>query len=415
MRERIVVTGMGTVTPLGIGVSETWKNLIEGKSGIRKLEKDVNSQVNIAGIVEGFEPTRYIPGRELLRVHRAAQFSQAAVIEALIDAGFCDGKTLIGIEPEDIGIQMGTGIGGGSEIAEMEGIIREFGDTRISQYSMLNLLPERVATVPGKLNKFRGPTATRVAACATGSWAVVDGVYILLEDDAKVMAVGGTEAVIHRIGIGGFNAMGALSRNRRFPGKASRPFDKKANGFVVSEGAGALILELLSHALSRGAKIHAEITGYGNTSDAFHDTVPSGEGAVRAIKLALRKAGIEPEDIDYINAHGTSTPAGDGRELDALSKVFGKNLKNISVSSTKSATGHLLGAAGAVESIFCIKTIEEGIIPPTLNLRNPIRRGLDLVPNYARQREVNTAMSNSFGFGGINSVLIFKKYPEGGE
>ena len=404
MKERVVVTGMGAVTPLGLCVAETWQNLIDGQSGIKIIDPPVNSQVSVGGVVENFDPEKYIPGKELPRIHRSAQFSCAAITEAVQDAG------LKNISPEDIGIRMGTGIGGGGEIAEMEDIILKYGDHKISQYSMLRLLPERVSTIPSRLGNLRGPTATTVAACATGSMAIIDGYYTLSLDDAKVMVVGGSEAVVHRIGVGGFNAMRALSRKGSKPERISRPFDKKADGFVMSEGAAVLVLERLEHAEQRGARIHAEIVGYGNTSDAFHDTVPSGEGAVRAMRIALEKACLKPEDVDYINAHGTSTVVGDGKELDALSEVFGKSLRRISVSSTKSATGHMLGAAGAIEAIFCIKAIEEGIVPPTLNLRNPIRPGLDLVKGKAKHKEVNVAMSNSFGFGGINSVLIFKKF-----
>jgi len=418
MRERVVVTGMGVITPLGLNLEETWQNLIEGKSGVKKLDSRISSQVSAAATINNFQPENYLPEKELIRVHRSVQFACAAVKEALDDCDLdVDNRALFDVASEAIGIVMGTGIGGGSEIAEMEDMILAHGDRKISQYSMLNLLPERGATVPSKLYELKAHASDKCGACATGGLAIEDGDRILqTENHVKAMVVGGTEAVIHRIGIGGFNAMKALSRKSGDPEKISRPFDKKADGFVMGEGAGALILEKLDNTLRdgflRGSYISAELIGYGDSSDAFHDTAPSGEGATRAIRIALEKAGIKPEDVDYINTHGTSTLVGDAIELDSLSSVFGKHLKQIAVSSTKSMTGHMLGAAGAVEAIFCIKAIQTGIVPPTINLWRPIRKGLNLVKGKAQRREVNIAMSNSFGFGGINSVLIFKKFTQ---
>ena len=415
MRERVVVTGMGAITPLGLNLEETWKNLIEGKSGVKKLDRSISSSVNVAATIDNFKPENYMPEEEIVRMHRSAQFSCVAVKEALDDAWL----DMSDLDPNSIGIVMGTGIGGGSEIAEMEDTIQKYGDRKISQYSMLKLLPERVATIPSKLFKLKGHASTIVAACATGGIAIETADRILqTENHIKIMVAGGAEAVIHRIGIGGFNAMRALSRSSGNPEKISKPFDTRADGFVMGEGAGALVLEKLENVKIRGVGIlgiplYAELVGYGDSSDAFHDTAPSGEGATRAIRIALEKAGIKPEDVDYINTHGTSTnEVGDGTELDGLSKVFGKHLKHIAVSSTKSETGHLLGAAGAVEALFCIKAIETGIIPPTINLWRPIRKSLNLVKGKAQRREVNIAMSNSFGFGGINSVLIFKKFTQ---
>lgn len=416
MRERVVVTGMGAITPLGLNLEETWKNLIEGKSGVKKLDQSISSSVSVAATIDNFKPENYLPEKEIVRVHRAAQFSCAAVREALDDAAVLteDDRNLFGIDSDSMGIVMGTGIGGGSEIAEMEDTILQYGDKKISQYSMLKLLPERVATVPSTLFNLRGHASTKVAACATGGMAIEDADRILqTEDHIRLMVAGGAEAVIHRIGIGGFNAMRALSRNSGDPEKVSRPFDRRADGFVMGEGAGALVLQRLEDAFTLGPYtfIRAELIGYGDSSDAFHDTAPSGEGAVRAMKIAMDKAGINAEDVDYINTHGTSTnEVGDGTELNSLMTVFGKHLKHIAVSSTKSETGHLLGAAGAIEALFCIKAIETGVVPPTINLWRPIRKGLNLVKSRAQTREVNIAMSNSFGFGGINSVLIFKKF-----
>lgn len=413
--KRIVVTGMGAISPVGLNVSESWANLIAGKSGIRKIDPPVNSEVSVAGLVEGF--TSSISPREIKRIHRSAQFSYAAIVEALYDAGLLkdlatmtEGESpLINVDPERIGTRIGTGVGGGSEIAEIEDTIRDKSDRRISPFAMLILLNERVSTVPSRLLNLRGPVATTVAACATGSISIVDGMYTIRMDDADAMVVGGAEAAIHRVGVGSFNSMKALSKTED-PLEASRPFDEDANGFIMAEGAGVLVIESLAHALRRNARIHAEIIGYGNSADAFHDTQPSGEGAVRAMRIALRKAGITPKDVNYINTHGTSTPTGDGKEPDAILEVFGDTLAGIPISSTKSATGHLLGAAGGLEAIIAIKAIEEGIVPPTLNLHKPIREGINFVPLEAQKRDVNIAMSNSFGFGGINSVLIFRRY-----
>lgn len=414
--QRIVVTGMGAISPLGLSVEETWSNLVAGKSGIRKMDPPVNSEVSVAGLVEGF--TSSISPREIKRIHRSAQLSYAATVEALYDAGLLknldtliEGESpLVNVDPERIGTRIGTGVGGGSEIAEIEDVIRDKGDTKISAVAMLLLLNERVSTVPSRHLNLRGPVATTVAACATGSMSIVDGIYTIREDDADVMVVGGTEAAIHRIGVGSFNSMRALSRNDE-PTEASRPFDEDADGFIMAEGAGILVIENLAHAKKRNARIHTEIIGYGNSADAFHDTQPSGEGAARAMRIALRKAGIVPKDVHYINTHGTSTPTGDGVEPDALLGVFGEYLVEIPISSTKSATGHLLGAAGGLEAIIATKAIEEGVVPPTLNLHKPIREGVNFVALEAQRRKVDIAMSNSFGFGGINSVLIFRRYP----
>lgn len=427
-KTRVVVTGIGAISPLGNNVEETWQRLIAGESGIGRISHKegnqrigaVNSVVDIAGLVTGFEPLKYISPRDLRRIHQSAVFATVASLEALGNAGIIREKDLLGpkkpellgIDPRRIGARIGTGVGGGSTIADIEDTIRDKGDQKISPMAMLQLLSERVVTVPSMKLGLQGPISAVVAACATGSIAIGDAIDKIRLGRADVMVAGGTEAAVHRVGVGAFNAMQALSTDNDDPQFASRPFNHNVNGFVMAEGAGILVLEKLEHAITRGAENHilAEVAGYTDTADAYHDTDPSGEGAIRAIRLALAEARINPWELDYINAHGTSTPKGGETELKALLEVFGKHLKRISISSTKSALGHLLGAAGGLEAVICIKTIQEGIVPPTLNLHDPIQEGLDLVPLQAKRRKVDIAMSNSFGFGGINSVLIFKRY-----
>lgn len=409
-KERIVVTGMGAVSPVGLDVEESWRAIIQGKSGIGLVEPEAerDSRVWIAGQVKNFDPLKYFTQKELKRVHRATQFSYAAIVEALTDAGLLDGLTLINVEPERIGLKIGSGVGGSCYVREVQDVIRDKGDAKISPYSILHMLIERTASVPSMKLGIKGPVSSSVAACATGSTTIIDALYALRMGDADVMVAGGAEAAINRVGLGCFASMFALSLRNSSPAEASRPFDKDADGFVMAEGAGIVVLERLDFALSRGAHIRAEIIGYDNTADAYQDTAPSGDGAIRAMNNALKKAGIKPGQVDYINAHGTSTPAGDAKELEAIERVFGQR-RDLFISSTKSAVGHMLGAAGGFEAIMCIKAIEEGIIPPTLNLHNPIRDGMNLVPLECIKGRVEIALSNSFGFGGINSVLVFRK------
>ncbi len=426
---RVVVTGMGAVTPLGLNVEESWQGLIEGRSGVQKIstsswefkEDARNSEIDIAGLVTGFDASQLIPRKELNRIHRSAQFAVVACREALIQAGLFDPSLKmekglaapIGINPDRLGAILGTGIGGGSIIADIEDVIRDKGDLRVSPFSMLLLLPERVSTVPSMWLNFEAEVGEKTAACASAAQAITDAYRVLERGEADVMLAGGSEAAVHRVALASFNNMHALNNTSNGnPDRASSPFDQKAAGFIMGEGAGILCLETLEHARGRGADILAELVGYGNTADAHHDTAPYLLGAIKAIRKALAMAEIDPAEIDYINAHGTSTPTNDPNELKAFREVFGDNLVNIPVSSTKSATGHLLGAAGGVEAIFSIKAIEEGIIPPTLNLHNPIpeAEGLNLVSLGAQKREVNIVMSDSLGFGGLNSVLIFRKF-----
>lgn len=424
-----MVTGMGAVTPLGLNVQETWQNLIAGESGVRRISTTnwepkgdaQNSEVDIAGLVMDFDASSYIPKKELNRMHRSAQFSVVACREALIQAGLFDPSsqmekgltTLTGVDPERLGAILGTGIGGGSVIAGIEDVIRDRGDQRVSPFSMLLLLPERVSTVPSMWLNCEAEVGEKTAACASAPEAIADAYRVLERGEADVMLAGGSEAAVHRVAISAFNNMHALNNTGNDdPEGASSPFDQKAAGFVMGEGAGVLCLETLEYAIGRGANILAELVGYGNTADAHHDTAPLQAGAERALRIALAMAEIEPGEVDYINAHGTSTPTNDPNELKALRAVFGNTLDKIPVSSTKSATGHLLGAAGGIEAVFSIQAILEGMVPPTLNLRLPIpeAEGLNLVPLTAQTREVKTAATISLGFGGLNSVLIFRRF-----
>lgn len=433
-KKRIVITGLGTINPLGKNVEDFWRNLIDGKSGISRISKTnpddptgerlgrINTDVDIAGQVLGFDPKKIIPSKELLRMHRVVQFATIASLEAMEDAGFVKKDTnllnekppLISLNPKRFGARWGTGVGGGSEIAEIEDIILEKGDTKISSRAMLKLLSERAVTVQSRLLNIKGPVSVVVAACASSAIAIGDAVDKLLLGKADVMLAGGSEAAIHRIGIGAFNAMQALSRDNDNPTYASRPFNKNVNGFVMGEGAATLVLETLEHAQARDAEnhIYAEFLGHADTADADDDVQPNGEGAFRSMALAIADAGIKVPQLDYINTHGTSTPVGDKKEIEAILKLLGRYSQRVSVSSTKGGTAHLLGAAGATEALVCCKAIQEQIVPPTINLTDPIVDNLDLVPNTYKVRIIHYALSNSFAFGGICSSLVFGKYPK---
>lgn len=412
--QRIVITGMGAISPLGLNVEESWNAIVRGESGIDLIEppEKRHSKVHIAGQVKGFDLGQYLPDIDLKRIHRSAQFSTAATIEALTDAGLFDTYQLkvANIDPTRIGLRIGSGVAGSNFIAEIQNTLRDRGDSRVSPFSLLQLLIERVDTVPGMRLGIKGPVAATVAACSTASISITDAIKSIKDDEADVMVAGGVETSVEIISISSFASMRALSTRNDSPKEASRPFDAAADGFVMAEGAGVVVLERLDHAVARGANIRAEIVGYSNTSDAYHDTAPSGDGAYRAMSTALSRACLGPEEVDYINAHGTSTPVGDGVELDAIVKALDGKVGRVLISSTKSAVGHLLGAAGGFEAIMCVKAIEESTAPPTLNLRNPIREGLNLVPLQAARKLVDVAFSNAFGFGGINSVLVFKRY-----
>lgn len=413
---RVVVTGVGMVSPLGPTVQSTWESLIEGKSGIKKVTSFDVSELpcKIAGLVDespdnGFNAEKYVSSKEVRRNDKFIIYGIGAAVQAVEDSGWMPTSEQ---DLEVTGILIGSGIGGLATIEESSVLIKEMGVKRLSPFfipsSLVNLLTGQVSIKYG----FKGPNLSVVTACATGAHAIGEAARIIQCGDAEVMLAGGAEAAVCKLGMAGFCSARTLATSfNDNPAQASRPWSKTREGFVMGDGAGVLVLEEYEHAKKRGAKIYAELVGYGLTGDAYHITAPhpEGLGALRTMEMALRKAKMSPDEIDYVNAHGTSTPVGDEIELKALQKCFEKNLKNISVSSTKSSIGHLLGAAGGVEAIFSILAINNGIIPPTLNLDDPMDEGMvDLVPNVAKEKRVNVVMSNSFGFGGTNASLIFK-------
>jgi 3-oxoacyl-[acyl-carrier-protein] synthase II len=411
LRRRVVVTGMGLVIPTGIGVETAWKNVCEGKSGIGLLTRfDTNGfETKIAAEVKNFNPELYIDKKEIKRMDLFVQYAIAATKEALEDAQ-------LAITPENsekIGVIVGTGLGGLPTLEKYHKILLERGPGRISPFFIpmliANLASGHIAIQFGP----KGPNTCVVTACATGAHCIGDAFRAIVYGDAEAMIAGGTEANITPLTIGGFNAMKALSTKNDEPEKACRPFEKNRDGFVVAEGAGIVLLEELKFALNRNAKIYGELVGYGYTGDAYHITAPSpdGDGAVRCMRMALKDAGLKLEDVEYINAHGTSTPLNDLTETLAIKTVFGDHAKKVPISATKSMTGHLLGAAGSTEAIFTLLAIRDGIMPPTINYEEPDPQcDLDYVPNVARRQPLNIAMSNAFGFGGTNATLIFKKF-----
>jgi len=399
------------VIPTGIGVETAWKNVCEGKSGIGPLTRfDTNGfDTKIAGEVKSFNPELYIDKKEIKKMDLFIHFAIAAAKEALEDAQ-------LAITPENseqIGVIVGTGLGGLPSLERYHKILLEKGPGRISPFFIpmliANLASGQIAIQFGP----KGPNTCVVTACATGAHCIGDAFRVIVYGDAEAMIAGGTEANITPLTIGGFNSMKALSTRNDEPEKASRPFEKNRDGFVVAEGAGIIILEELQFALKRKAKIYGELVGYGYTGDAYHITAPSpdGDGAVRCMRMAIKDAGLKPEDVDYINAHGTSTPLNDLTETIAIKTVFGDHAKKVPVSATKSMTGHLLGAAGSTEAIFTVLAIRDGIMPPTINYEEADPQcDLDYVPNVARRKPVKIAMSNAFGFGGTNATLVFKKF-----
>ncbi len=415
---RVVVTGLGLVTSLGCGVEVNWENLLAGKSGICAIQSfdisdlpaKIAGQVPVGETAEGlFNADDWMTPKDQRRMDDFIVYGLTAAIQAVADSGWT-------AETEEdqvrTGVMIGSGIGGLNEIAK-NAVLVESGNIRhVSPFfipaSLINLVSGHVSIKFG----FKGPNHSVVTACSTGAHAIGDAARLIMLDDANVMIAGGAEAAVCRLGMAGFCAARALSTGfNDTPQKASRPWDKDRDGFVMGDGAGALVLEELKHAKARGANIMAEVVGFGLSGDAHHITAPAedGNGAQRCMEAALKRAGANPEDIDYINAHGTSTPLGDEIELAAVERVFGDHSNGLSMSSTKSAIGHLLGAAGAVESIFSILAMRDGVVPPTLNLDNSsVDSDIDLVPHQAKEHPVKTVLSNSFGFGGTNASLVFK-------
>ena len=413
---RVVVTGMGMVTPLGSGVDHNWSQIISAKSGIARIEgfdvSDISCQIagQVPGVdvVGGLDLDNWIDPREQRKQDRFIQLGLVAACQAIEDS---DWKPQDRESQNRTGVMIGSGIGGLESIVKTDQLVREKGPRRISPFfipsALINLISGHVSIRYG----FRGPNHAVVTACSTGANAIGDAARMVELDDADVMVAGGAEAAVCRIGMAGFAAARALSTSyNATPEAASRPWDKGRDGFVMGEGAGIVVLEELEHAKARGAKIYGEIKGYGMSGDAHHITAPAedGDGGFRAMQAALKRAGLAPSDIDYVNAHGTSTPLGDLIEAKAVARLLGDAAANVSISSTKSATGHLLGAAGAIEAIYAIKTVQTGDLPPTLNLNDPEDQvaDFDLVPLKSRHRKVRNAMSNSFGFGGTNASLI---------
>jgi len=411
MKRRVVVTGLGLVTSVGIGVEETWQALLAGKSGIGRITlfdaSDFPTQ--IAAEVKGFDPERFIDKKEARRMDRFVQFGVVATDMAMRQAGF--EKPFEGEEAARVATILGSGIGGLATLEDEHKTLLAKGPRRLSPFfipmMIVNLLPGNISIRWGA----RGPSWSPVSACATGAHAIGEAFRTIQRGDADVAICGGAEAAITPLGIGGFTAMRAMSTRNDDPQGASRPFDKDRDGFVQGEGAGVLVLEELEHAKKRGANILCEIVGYGANADAFHITAPSDEGAPACIRLCLEDGGIHPEEVGYINAHGTSTPLNDANETAAIKKVFGDHARKLAVSSTKSMIGHTLGAAGGIEAVITVLAITRGVLPPTINYTTPDPEcDLDYVPNVAREQRVDVALSNSFGFGGTNVVLAFRRF-----
>jgi 3-oxoacyl-[acyl-carrier-protein] synthase II len=409
-RRRVVVTGLGIVSPVGIGVSESWSNIVAGKSGITRITRfdptPFNSQ--IAGEVKGFEVGNYIAAKEARRFDTFIHYGLAAAIESIKDAGLDFDR----LNREQIGACIGSGIGGLPLIEATADAVHEGGTRKISPFfvpgTIINMISGQLSIMYG----LKGPNLALVTACTTSNHCIGDAGRIIEYGDADVMVAGGAESTVSLLGVGGFAAARALSSRNDDPEGASRPWDKDRDGFVLGEGAGVLVLEEYEHAKARGARIYCELAGYGMSADAHHITAPceDGDGAVRCMTNALRNAGMNRDQVHYINAHGTSTPLGDIAETVAVKRCFGDHAKELSVSSTKSMTGHLLGAAGGIEAVFSVLAIHNQVAPPTINLQNPDPQcDLDYVPNTARQMKIDVALSNSFGFGGTNGSLVFRK------
>ncbi len=409
---RVVVTGLGAVTPLGNDVETLWSNLLAGQCGVDKITlfNTTGYDTQIAAEVKNFSPAAAFPSpKEVRRADRFAQFGVVAAHQALLDSGLDLEKA----NRDEIGVFIGSGIGGLFTTEEQHKILMNKGPGRLSPFMIPMLILNMASGLFSMFYKLRGPNVSTCSACATATHAMGEAWRTIKMGDAQMMFAGGAEATITELGIGGFCAMKAMSTRNDDPKRSSRPFDVDRDGFVMGEGAGVIVLEELEHAKARGAKIYCELLGYGNTADANHMTSPAphGEGAARCMKAALRSAGLNPGDIDYINAHGTSTPQGDVCETEAIKTVFGEQARTLAVSSTKGATGHMLGAAGAVEMIICARAIQHGIAPPTINIekQDPLC-DLDYVPHQPRELKINAILNNSFGFGGHNATVAARKF-----
>jgi 3-oxoacyl-[acyl-carrier-protein] synthase II len=411
MRTRVVATGLGAVTPLGNDVPSTWQALLAGESGVRHVPafEEAGLPVQIAAEVKGFDAEALLDRRMARRLDRFAQLSVVAAGEALAGADLhFDGNA-----QDKVGVLIGTGIGGLNTLVENLELLRTRGPRRVSALMAPMMMPNAAAGQIAIIHGLRGPALAVASACATGANAVGEAAEMIRRGQVEVMVAGGAESIMQPVAVAAFGSMGALSRRNDQPERACRPFDAERDGFVLGEGAGVIILESLEHARARGARIYAELSGYGTSADAFHITAPDqdGSGAALAMQNALSDAGLQPDEIDYVNAHGTSTPLNDKTETLAIRRVFGAHADRLAVNATKSMTGHLIGAAGVVEAIACIKTLETGLIHPTINYETPDPEcDLDYVPNVARPTSVRTALSNSFGFGGHNASLIFQRW-----
>ncbi len=413
MTQRVVVTGMGVVTSLGTDLPSFWSNLLDGKSGVSLIEAFDTTEytTKIAAEIKGFDPSLYnIDKKEARKMDRFVQFGVAASKLAIEDAGLAIGENA---DPERVGVIVGSGIGGLGTWEEQHTMLMEKGPRRVSPFFIPMMIANMASGQISMITGAKGPNTAAVSACATGTHSIGDSFKMIQRGDADVMICGGAEATIRPIGMAGFCAMRAMSTRNDEPEKASRPFDADRDGFVMGEGSGVLVLESLEHAKARGARIYAEVIGYGMSGDAYHMTDPDPDGAARCMKKAIRDAGIAPESIQYINAHGTSTGAGDKSETTAIKRTFGDHAYKLAVSSTKSMTGHLLGAAGGVEAVILGLTLQNGVIPPTINLDQPDPEcDLDYVPNKPRNADVRVALSNSFGFGGHNATIIMRKFED---
>lgn len=413
MKRRVVVTGVGLVTPCGIGIDNVWNNILNGQSGIGPITRfDITQfDTKFAGEIKEFTPEDYIQPKEVKKMDLFIQYAIAAAQIAVNDAGLDMGRE----DSERVGVVVGTGLGGLPTIEKYHSVLLERGPGRITPFFIPMLIANEA---PGHIaiqHGFKGPNLCIVTACATGAHSIGEACRIIQYGDADVMVAGGSEANLTPLTVGGFNAMKALSTRNDDPLKASRPFERDRDGFVVAEGSGIVILEELEHATKRGAKIYAEMAGYGYNGDAYHITAPcpDGDGFIRCIRMALKDALLSPDDVDYINAHGTSTKLNDYIETLSIKEVFKEKAYKTPVSSTKSMTGHLLGAAGAIEAIFSVLSIRDQVCPPTINYENPDPEcDLDYVPNTARNHAINVVLSNAFGFGGTNSALVFRRFKE---